>query len=276
MNVEQACGRVQAAQAANGDQLESAKQTWQGAPDDGAGFLRHLVAADVLTPFQVEVLEAGITSPLQLGPYRLYERIAGGRLGHLYRGVHTEFDQPVTLKVFPPALHNNREAAIRMAREARIAAQIDDPHVVRTYHIGRVEDLIFLVFEDLQGAPLADRLKGDAVLAPVEACQILRDAASGLQALHDLDVVHRDIQPSNIWVSTDGTARLMEFGAARDALSELDKEHDEDEAITLQSANMLGTLDYVAPEQVLDEHAADARSDIYALGAVLFRCLTGV
>jgi serine/threonine-protein kinase len=275
MNVEQACGQVLAAQAVNGSELENARQSWQGAPDDGAGFLRHLVAAEVLTPFQWEVLQAGITGPLQLGPYRLYERIAGGRLGQLYRGVHTEFDQPVTIKVFPPALHNNREAAIRMAREARIAAQIDDPHVVRTYHIGRVEDLIFLVFEDLQGGPLADWLKGEAVLQPVAACQIVRDAAAGLQALHDLDVVHRDIQPGNIWVSPDGTGKLMEFGAARDALSELDKEHEDDEAITLQSANMLGTLDYVSPEQVLDEHAADARSDIYALGSVLFRSLAG-
>jgi serine/threonine-protein kinase len=247
-----------------------------GTEDDGDAFIAHLVQQNVITDFQGKALADGISGPAKLGPYRVYDRVVAGRLGTLYRAVHEEFNQPVTLKIFPARLKDDPEKAARLAREARVSVQVDHPHVVRTYHIGRVGDVIFLAIEDLRGMTLADLLEQEQVLPYLNACRLIRQVALGLDHLHSLDIVHRDIQPGNIWVTDDGRAKLMEFGAARDALANLEHGGDDPAAqLTWLGNELLGSYDYISSEQAADEHSADARSDIYSLGCVLYRCLTG-
>lgn len=278
MNVEQVRqlvldGRLMAEPA-----LDAQIADWQaqgGSPDDGDALINRLADQQLITEWHALTLRAGVAGPYVIGPYRVLDRITAGRLGSVYRAIHEVFNQPVSLKIFPAALNDDPERVARLARETRIAVQVDNPHIVQTFQVGRVGPITFLAFEALRGETLAARLATDKRLPVFEACHLAREIALGLAHLHSLDIVHRDVQPSNIWVTADGHAKLMEFGAARDALSYLDLRENEDQPFTVQNSELLGNCDYMSPEQGVNEHNADARSDIYSLGCVLFQCLTG-
>lgn len=282
MNVEQivrlAVESGVLSEAAAGEHASAWEQA-HGSSEDGDGFVEQLVRAEAVSDFHADALKAGIAGPYKLGPYRLYDRIAAGRLGTIYRAVHEEFDQAVSLKIFPAGLKDDSEKAMRLARETRIAVQVNHPNVVRTFQVGKVGEVVFLAIEDLQGETLASALEREKKLPVDEACRLIRDAAQGLSHLHELGIVLRDIRPANIWVTSDGHAKLMEFGAARDALADLDAPDvgDVEDEIrgTYLSAELLASYDYMSPEQGADEMHADVRSDIYALGCILFHALTG-
>lgn len=272
-------------------EIDAMAAQWQsagGSPDDAEAFVTHLISQQEITEFQGLALLAGISGPYQLGPYEVYDRIAAGRLGSIFRATQREFNQAVGLKIFPTNVNQDPETAVRMAREMRVAVQVDHPNVVRTYQVGRSGGVVFLAIEDLQGGTLENLLQRQAQnitpeLPQMQACALIHEVALGLQHLHEQGIVLRDIQPAHIWVTADNHAKLLEFGAARDALSYLDNvaEGDEDGgdddvvSATMMSDDLLGSYDYLAPEQGADAHNADARSDIYALGCVFFHCLTG-
>lgn len=277
MNVAQVRQSLVAGHVLTADRASAEVAAWEkngGAADDAAGFARRLMDQGLITEFQGEALLAGVAGPFRLGPYRVYDRVMAGRLGNIFRAVHEEFNQPVALKVFPD-LDSNPEAATRLARETRVAVQVDHPNLVRTFQVGRAGKAVFLAIEDLRGETLAARLKREAPLRLVGALIIARDVARGLGHLHSLEIIHRDVQPANIWVTPDGRAKLMEFSAARDALSPLDVAASDGSGGKFLSAELLGSYDYLSAEQGADEDNADARSDVYSLGCVLFHCLTG-
>lgn len=278
MNVEQVRqmvvdGRLMSAAAIDGQIADW--QVHEGSPDDGDAFIERLVERQFINELHGLAMRAGVSGPYEIGPYRVFDRITAGRLGNVFRGVHADFNQPVSLKVFPAALSQDPERSARLSREARVAIQVNDPHVVRTFQVGKVGPVTFMAFEDLQGETLAARLERDKKLPIFEACHLAREVALGLAHLHSLDIVHRNIEPANIWVTADTHAKLMEFGAARDALSFLDAQEGGESPFTMQSKELLGHTDYMAPEQGANEHNADGRSDIYSLGCVLFHMLTG-
>lgn len=281
MNVTQLRGLVIDSEFLPADQADERVGQWTargGSADDGDGFVNWLVADDVLTDFQGAALLAGVSGRFRLGPYRVLGRLTAGRLGDIYRAVHDEFQQPVSLKVFPAALNQNPEYVARLGREARVSMEVDHLHVVRTYHVGRAGEITFIAFEELQGETLADRLGRVGKLPFFEACQILHQAAEGLAYLHAHDIIHRDIGPMNLWVTTHDFVKIMEFGAARDALSFLDSLGGQNEGeLTLNQSDgmVLGHYDYMAPEQAQDPHAANALCDLYGLGCTLYHCLTG-
>lgn len=244
---------------------------------DGDGLIRLLVKQQLLTEFQASGLRAGVPGPYRLGPYEVFDRVAAGRLGMVFRARHPEFDQAVALKIYPFDVCSDREQAARLTRELRIAVQADHPHVIRTFQVGRVGEAVFAAIEDLRGETLATRLKREAGTAtpslPLgEACRLIREAALGMSYLHGMGVVLRDVQPANLWLAGAQHLKIMEFGAARDSLDFLD---DADVVPTDQADELRWNFDYVSPEQGDDHELVDGRSDLYSLGCVAFHCLTG-
>ena len=263
------------------DERIAAWEAGTGPSDDGSEFVEQLVASDILTDFQKAALLAGVSPPYMVGPYLLHDRIAIGLLGNIYRAVHEEFDQPVSLKIFPASLQQDPQRELRLARETRIAVQVQHRNVLRTYQVGKIGDFVFVAFEDLKGETLQERLDKEGRLPLLESCRIARHVAEGLAYLHEQDIVHRDVQPKNIWLNNDGRVLLTEFSAACDALTHLDAadgdangDGDTEESYVVD-AETLGNSDYLSAEHCLDEELADACSDLYSLGCVFYRCLTG-
>lgn len=244
---------------------------------DGEGLIRLLVKQQLLTEFQASGLLAGVPGPYRLGPYEVFDRVAAGRLGIVFRARHLEFDQAVALKIYPFEVCSDREQAARLTCELRIAVQADHPNVVRTFQVGRAGGAVYSVIEDLWGETLATCLKREALTAtpslPLgEACHLIREAALGMSYLHGMGVVLRDVQPGNLWVTPSRHLKIMEFGAAHDPLDFLE---DADSVPTDQAGELRWNFDYVSPEQGDDQEFVDIRSDIYSLGCVAFHCLTG-
>ena len=260
--------------SAEGLAAKTAEFRQQTGGDDGAAFVQWLAAAQMLTDFQAEALTAGLVGPFLLGPYRVERHLTAGRLGHVFRGVHVEFDLPVSLKVFPASVAADPEKLARMMRKARVAIQLDHPNLIRTFQIGRVGQVHYLALEDLPSESLLDRLKRSGRLRYAEACRLIRQAALGLEYLHEHEIVHRDVSPANMWITSDERLKLIEFGAARDSLAFLNAPEPGQEGLTLEGAG-LGTTEYTSPEQARDARVSDARSDLYALGCTLFHALTG-
>ena len=246
-----------------------------GASEDAPGeeWVDWLVAEQLLTEFQGDALRAGHTGPFMLGPYRVFERVAMGRLGNIYRAVHGELDQAVSLKVFPSSLKDDAERVARMRREFRVSIELEHANILRTFQIGQAGDVYYLAFEDLQGETLLDLLDREGALPYPQACKLIREAALSLAHLHEKGLVHRDVQPGNMWITESGVLKMMELGAVRDALGEVVVPAEE-EAVTT-SETVIGTFHYMAPEQAQNAHAADHRSDIYSLGCTLYHCLAG-
>jgi serine/threonine protein kinase len=197
--------------------------------------------------------------------------VAIGRLGNVFRAVHQEHQQPVSLKVFPTASAEG-DTLGRIRRELRVAVETSHPNVVRCYEVGCVGNTYYLTLEDLDGETLETRLRRQGYLPFPEACRIGRDIASGLQHLHQNEIVHRDVRPGNIWITKDGAAKIMEFGGALDAFAAIDVEEGQP---AKPASKILEDYTYASPEQARDPDTADARTDLYSLGAVLYDCLAG-
>ena len=280
MDLQQVERLVVEGQLLTKEHFDEHRQRWLdqgGATNDGDGFVARLVAQRTLTEFQGVAVQAGIPGPYLLGPYKVTEHLTAGRMGDVFRAEHVEFGQPVSLKIFPPALSQDPERLARLGREARVGLEVDNLHVVRTYHVGKVGDVQFIALEELNGETLEQRLHREGRLSYAEACQLIQQAAEGLDYLHSNDVVHRDICPANLWITTHGCVKIMEFGAARDALAYLDSldEEGEEAGLTINSDDLLGHFAYMSAEQAKDPHSADVASDLYSLGCTLYHCLTG-
>lgn len=281
MNLDQVRELIVSGQLLSPARFAEFQQGWiegDRSADDGADFIRWLVDERELTDFQAHALLAGIPGPYLLGPYRVTARITAGRLGDVYHAEHVEFQQAVSLKVFPASLNQDPELTARLGREARVSLQVDSPFVVKTYQIGRVGTIPFITLESLRGGTLDQRLTREGRIPHVEACQLIQQAALGLAYVHSQDIIHRDICPANLWISDQGVVKIMEFGAARDALSFVDSLGDdgEDDLTINQSDNsVLGDYAYMSAQQAEDPHAANVASDLYSLGCTFYHCLTG-
>ena len=198
------------------------------------------------------------------GRYRLGDAIGRGGMSTVYRAHDEQLDRPVALKRLRPELDEQQGFATRFAGEARRAAAISHPNVVALYDVG-VEDAPYIVMELVEGGDLAALLRRGGRLEPERAARLAADAAAGLQAAHDAGVIHRDVKPGNILLGPDGRAMVTDFGIARAT----------GEDTMTRTGAVLGSVDYFSPEQTRGERAGP-RSDIYALGVVLYELLTGV
>ncbi len=202
--------------------------------------------------------------------YRLDERLGRGAMGDVWRATDLVLGRTVAVKALLPALITDSGFTQRFFAEARIMASLHHPGIVNVYDYGESapeggEAAMYLVMECVDGEPLSARMELKGRLAVAETLSMVSQVASALQAAHDADIVHRDVKPSNLLVTDDGTIRLADFGVARSV---------ESAALTATNA-VLGTARYMAPEQALGR-TATAAVDIYALGAVAYHCLAGV
>jgi tetratricopeptide (TPR) repeat protein len=213
------------------------------------------------------VLEAGT----RLGRYEVLGLIGAGGMGEVYRARDTRLGRTVALKVLPPRLAADRVRRERFEREARAASALDHPHICVLHDVGSEGDVHFLVLEHLEGQTLAERLAAGRLPQP-EAVRLGAQIADALDAAHKKGIVHRDLKPGNIMVTKSGV-KLLDFGLAR--LTEESRGEDESTLDQLSGVGRVaGTLPYMSPEQ-LSWATVDARSDIWALGVVLYEMLAG-
>ena len=212
-----------------------------------------------------------LASGTRLGPYEIQAAIGSGGMGEVYKARDTRLGRDVAVKVLPTAGATDVERRARFEREARVVASLSHPNVLALYEFGSVSDVTFVVTELLVGRTLRECL----VDGPLPAQKVLdygSQIAKGLAAAHKRGVIHRDLKPENVFVTGDGVVKILDFGLARhDQMAEPSAV---DTAFQSQPGLVLGTAAYMSPEQVRGE-PADARSDIFALGAVLYELLSG-
>ena len=199
------------------------------------------------------------------GRYRIVGHIARGGMATVYEALDTRLDRHVALKVMHPALAADDTYVARFAREARAAARLSHPNIVAVHDQGEDDGRIFLVMELVRGRTLRQVLDEDGALSPRAALDIAAPLADALAAAHAAGLIHRDIKPENVIIREDGVVKVTDFGLARAVTSE---------TATSATDALLGTVSYLAPEQV-ESGRADARSDVYAAGLVIFEMLTG-
>lgn len=222
-----------------------------------------------------------LTAGTKLGPYEIQSPLGSGGMGEVYRARDTRLDRTVAVKILPSHLSNNPEAKQRFDREARAISSLNHPNICTLYDVGHQDGVDFLVMEFLEGETLAERLtKG-----PLPTEQLLRysiEICEGLERAHKSGVIHRDLKPGNVMLTKNG-AKLMDFGLAKavsantptpaSSLTMTISHPSADQPLTTQGM-IVGTFQYMSPEQT-EGKEADARSDIFALGAVLYEMATG-
>jgi serine/threonine protein kinase len=228
-----------------------------------------LVRDGVLTQFQAEQIMAGKWRRFTIGKYKVLERLGSGGMGSVYLCEHKLMRRRVAVKVLPTAKAKDQSSLERFYREARAVAALDHPNIVHAYDIDQDDELHFLVMEFVDGASLQEIVRRGGRLDPVRAAHYMYQASLGLDHAQTKGIVHRDIKPGNLLVDRAGTLKILDMGLARFF-------NDEEDDLTRKfEENVLGTADYLAPEQAVDSHEADTRADIYSLGATFYFTLTG-
>jgi serine/threonine protein kinase len=205
-----------------------------------------------------------------IGKYKVLERIGAGGMGLVFLCEHQVMRRRVAVKVLPTVKAGENAARERFEREARVVANLDHPNLVRAYDSDKDGELRFLVMEYVDGSSLQEIVKRHGPMDVTRACHYVRQAADGLDyAFRVAELIHRDVKPANILVDRGGTVKILDMGLARffnDNEDILTKKYDE---------TVLGTADYLAPEQAIDSHGVDIRADIYGLGCTFYFVLTG-
>jgi serine/threonine protein kinase len=204
----------------------------------------------------------------QLGEYKLLEKLGEGGMGAVYKAMHTKLGRVVALKILSRERVWDDRVVARFEREMRAAGAVDHANVVRATDAREVDGIRLLAMEFVDGLDLAALVRRCHPLPVADVCELVRQAALGLQAAHEHGLVHRDVKPSNLMLSRQGQVKLLDLGLARFALDQpLGAE-------VTSSDQTVGTIEYMAPEQFSDSHAVDIRADIYSLGCTCFKLLT--
>ena len=270
------------------DEVEAQRRRWKdesrGTDDQVEAFRKFLVAKKHLTEYQSVMLWRGHAEGFFLGGYKILDRIGKGQMGGVYKAVHG-VGQPVALKILAGSKARDAHILGRFQREARLLTQLEHPNVVKAFQVGDVDGVHYIVMEILDGETLDEILARRKKLPPGEAVRLMHQALGGLQHLHDRRMIHRDLKPANLMLipevaagkpdtTWDATIKLLDIGLGRELFDENASGEQMDTQLTVEGA-VLGTPDYLAPEQAKDARSADGRADIYSLGCVFYHCLTG-
>jgi formylglycine-generating enzyme required for sulfatase activity/serine/threonine protein kinase len=220
-----------------------------------------------------------VDTPAALAEHPRYEvvgLVGTGGMGDIYKARHRVMDRMVAIKVINRKLVRKSEAVERFHREVKLAASLSHPNIITSYDAEQADDVHLLVMEYVDGVDLSRRVQDRGPLPVSDACDYVQQAARGLQYAHERGMVHRDIKPHNLMVTANGTVKILDFGLATLAPEALaDVAMAESRGDLTESGSIMGTPDFISPEQANDSHQADIRSDIYSLGATLYYLLSG-
>ncbi|WP_197455958.1 WD40 repeat domain-containing serine/threonine protein kinase [Stieleria neptunia] len=220
--------------------------------------------------------DVAIAAGTRLRDYRLLKKIGQGGMGSVYLAVHLNLRKAFAVKVLPEEKLRSESSVARFRREMLAAGKVNHPNLISASDAGSVDGRHFLVMELVEGADLGRIVRQRGPLNVADACEIVRQAALGLQHAHDSGLLHRDIKPSNLMLTTDGNVKVLDLGLAGWVEN---VEHTEAATTTggglTHAGSFVGTPEYMAPEQFRSETPVDERADLYALGATLFQLLTG-
>lgn len=212
----------------------------------------------------------------RLGAYQLLRVLGEGGMGKVYEALHSSLEKRVALKVLPPDKLRTKDAVARFQREMKAVGKLVHPNIVGAHDAGEVDGTYFLVMEYVQGSDLSQIVKQLGRLPVADACELIRQAAVGLQEAHEHGMVHRDIKPSNLMLTRPARKRDLPVLKILDlGLALIASEQTQPARELTSTGQVMGTVDYMAPEQGGDSHLVDIRADIYALGATLYKLLAG-
>jgi serine/threonine protein kinase len=287
-SVENLCGLLMRSKLLTPDEVKNVYQRWLATARDNTAsapqFLKWLVAGQHLTEYQAGLIAKGQVDNFFLGQYKILERLGRGRMAGVYKAVH-QLGQVVAIKVLPPSKAKDAQILGRFQREARLAVKLKHPNVVRAFQVGEANGLHYLVMEYLDGETLDEILVRRKRFPPNEAVRVVHQALTGLQHIHEQGLVHRDLKPGNIMLvpgpqpgepdsTLQATVKILDIGLGRQLFEESSQAAAQDLQLTGEGV-LLGTPEYLAPEQARNPHGSDIRADIYSLGCVLYHCLTG-
>jgi len=238
-------------------------------PQTAEGVAQEMHWRGLLTKFQAHAVYQGKTRGLVVGNYVVLDKVGQGGMGYVYKAQHRKMKRVVALKVLPSGATKSAQSIGRFQREVEAAAKLTHPNIVTAYDADEAHGVRFLVMEHVEGKDLHSAVQNEGPLAVSVAVDCVVQAAQGLEYAHGLGVSHRDIKPANLLWDRQGKVKILDMGLARvEALGASDPG-------LSHSGQFLGTPDYMAPEQALDAHLADARADVYSLGCTLHYLLTG-
>ena len=223
-------------------------------------FVKSLVTKGLLNRFQAEWLMNGRMDQFMIDQFKVLDILGTGGMGWVYVAEFQETSEKVALKVLTDK--QDKGILARFKLEARAGLKLNHSNIVRTYKISQADDLYYVVMELVEGISVQELLDLRKSILWQQACDIVVQAARGLQHAHDAGLVHRDVKPSNLLIQQDGNVKILDFGLAR-----LDDDEDEFSLAMISGQDCMGTADYMAPEQTIDSYNIDSRADIYSLGA---------
>jgi len=238
-------------------------------PKDPEKIAKLLVKKRLLTEWHVEKLLSGKYKGFFLGKYKLLGHIGTGGMSSVYLAEHTRMGDKRAIKVLPKSRVKDATYLARFQLEAKAIASLHHPNIVLAHDLDNDGDVHYIVMEYVDGVDMQQMVKQDGPLELGVAAEMVAQAARGLHHAHGKGVIHRDVKPANLLIDKTGRVRLLDMGLA------LVDAEDEQSLTVANNENVLGTADYLAPEQALNSHSVDHRADIYGLGCTLYYLLTG-